>query len=78
MDTAVRTELGRQTPDRLRVAAQAMREGFTVETINEITGIDPWFLRQIEEIVGAEDWVKERVVCLRRRRNHARPKNGRV
>ena len=59
MDTAVRTELGRQTPDRLRVVAQALREEFTVETINEITGIDSWFLRQIEEIVAAEDWVKK-------------------
>ena len=59
MDAAIRTELGRQTPDRLRVVAQALREGFTVETINEITGIDPWFLRQISEIVDAENWVKE-------------------
>jgi len=59
MDTAVRTELGRQTPDRLRAVAQAFREGFSVDTVNEITGIDPWFLRQIEEIVKAEAWVKE-------------------
>ncbi|RYD35673.1 MAG: carbamoyl-phosphate synthase large subunit [Verrucomicrobiaceae bacterium] len=38
----------------------ALREGFTVEEIYELTKIDPWFLRQIEEIVKAEtalaDW----------------------
>ncbi|PHR59361.1 MAG: carbamoyl phosphate synthase large subunit [Robiginitomaculum sp.] len=59
INTVMRTELARATPDRLLMVAQAFRVGFSVETINEITGIDPWFLRQIEEIVGAENWVKE-------------------
>ncbi|NNC38744.1 MAG: carbamoyl-phosphate synthase large subunit [Acidimicrobiales bacterium] len=59
INTVVRTELSQQTPDRLRVVAQAFRVGFSVGTINEITGIDPWFLRQIEEIVRAEQWVTE-------------------
>ncbi|MCF6274328.1 MAG: carbamoyl-phosphate synthase large subunit, partial [Robiginitomaculum sp.] len=59
MDTAISTELGRQTPDRLLVTAQAMRAGFSVDTINLITGIDPWFLRQIEEIVNTENWVRD-------------------
>lgn len=57
VDTVMRTKLSKQTPDRLRDVAQAFRVGFTVGTINEITGIDPWFLRQIEEIVSAENWV---------------------
>ncbi len=46
--------LARPTPDRLLVAAQAMREGLSVEEINAITHYDPWFLRQIEEIVAEE------------------------
>src|SRR4029450_7470835 len=37
--------LARPTPDRLLVAAEALRQGFTVERINEIAGFDPWFLR---------------------------------
>ncbi|PHR94261.1 MAG: carbamoyl phosphate synthase large subunit [Robiginitomaculum sp.] len=57
-DTVMRTELAKATPDRLLMVAQAFRVGFSVNTINEITGIDPWFLRQIEEIIAAEDWVK--------------------
>ena len=32
----------------------AFREGYTVEEIFELTKIDPWFLRNIEEIVVAE------------------------
>ena len=59
-DTALRTELAKQTPDRLRVVAQAFRSGFSVETINEITSIDPWFLRQIEEIIATEKQVRDK------------------
>ena len=54
VNTVVRRELARQTPDRLRWVAQAMRVGFSVKTIHEITSIDPWFLRQIAEIIETE------------------------
>ena len=46
--------LARQTPDRLLVVAQAFREGFSVEDVNAITHYDPWFLRQIAEIIAEE------------------------
>ncbi len=46
--------LSRQTPDRLLIAAQAFREGFTLEEIHSITSYDPWFLRHIEEIIDEE------------------------
>ncbi len=46
--------LSRATPDRLLVAAQAFREGFTVEDIHAITHFDKWFLRHIEEIIAEE------------------------
>ena len=46
--------LAKPTPDRLLVAAQAMREGLSVGEIHAITRHDPWFLRQIEEIVAEE------------------------
>ena len=46
--------LARATPDRLLVAAQALREGFTVAEVNAITHYDPWFLRQMAEIIAAE------------------------
>jgi carbamoyl-phosphate synthase large subunit len=50
--------LARPTPDRLLVAAEALRQGFTVERINEIAGFDPWFLQRLQEIVDAEAEVR--------------------
>ena len=46
--------LARATPDRLLVVGQAFREGLSVEDIHAVTKYDPWFLRQIEEIIAAE------------------------
>ncbi|WP_174292903.1 carbamoyl-phosphate synthase large subunit, partial [Sphingomonas bacterium] len=45
------------TPDRLLVAAQALREGFTVAEVHAIAKYDPWFLDRIAEIVAAEEEV---------------------
>ncbi|MEY3658363.1 MAG: hypothetical protein RL425_1124 [Pseudomonadota bacterium] len=49
--------LSRATPDRLLVAAQALREGMTVAEIHAIAKFDPWFLERLEEIVAAENQV---------------------
>ncbi len=57
-DKALRARLAIQAPDRLQVVAQAFRQGLSLEKINQITSIDPWFLGQIEEIVTAENWMK--------------------
>ncbi len=54
----IEAELSRATPDRLRVAAQAMREGMSVERIHEIAKFEPWFLRQIEELIEIEAKVR--------------------
>lgn len=45
-------------PDRLLIAAQAMRAGFTVERINAITHYEPWFLNRIAEIIEVESEVR--------------------
>ena len=51
-------ELSRATPDRLLVAAQALREGMSVAEIHAIAKFDPWFLERLEEIIAAENDVK--------------------
>jgi carbamoyl-phosphate synthase large subunit len=51
--------LSRATPDRLLVAAQAFREGFSVEEVHAITHYDPWFLRHIHEIIAEEAQIQE-------------------
>jgi carbamoyl-phosphate synthase large subunit len=50
----LRLALGRPTPQRLLIVAQAMRRGLTVDDIHAITRIDPWFLREIRQILAAE------------------------
>ena len=49
-----RSELTRPTPDRLLVAAQALRLGLSVEEICATAKFDPWFVRQLAEIVEME------------------------
>ncbi len=50
----IAAELARPTPDRLLVAAQAMREGFSNAEVHEIAHYDPWFLARMREIIDAE------------------------
>ena len=54
---AVRRVLGQPTPDRLRVIAQAFRHGLSVEEVEAACSYEPWFLRQIEEIVREEQVI---------------------
>jgi carbamoyl-phosphate synthase large subunit len=57
-EAEIEQALARATPDRLLVAAEALRHGFTVERIHQISGFDPWFLEQIQGIVDAEAQVR--------------------
>ncbi|MDG1408053.1 MAG: carbamoyl-phosphate synthase large subunit [Octadecabacter sp.] len=56
---AITKALAKQTPDRIRVIAQAMREGLSNVDINAVTSFDPWFLDRIREIIDAEAVVKK-------------------
>ncbi len=58
-EAAIRNALATQSPDRLLMVAQAFREGFSVETIHDITRIDPWYLHQIRELIETEQQIKE-------------------
>ncbi len=57
--TAIRAALAKATPDRLRVAAQAMRFGFPLDEIQKITGYDPWFLGEIDALIQTEVVVRK-------------------
>ena len=47
-------ELRNAGAERILFIADAFRTGMRFETIAQITGVDPWFLGQIEEITQAE------------------------
>ncbi|MDT8758060.1 carbamoyl-phosphate synthase large subunit [Sphingomonas psychrotolerans] len=53
----IEAALAVRSPDRLLIAAQALREGFTVAEVQALTSYDPWFLERIAEIIAAEEAV---------------------
>ena len=56
---AVVKAISKQTPDRLRTIAQAMRHGLSNDEIQAVTKFDPWFLARIREIIDAEEGVRK-------------------
>ena len=56
--TQLAYELRAPGADRLLYVADAMRAGWSQERINELTGIDPWFLAQIENLITEEAQVR--------------------
>jgi carbamoyl-phosphate synthase large subunit len=56
---AIRAAIGVPTPDRLRMVAQALRLGMSVEDVHDGCKIDPWFLEQMKGITDMEARVKE-------------------
>ena len=57
---AIRAALGQPTPDRLLKIAQAFRHGATVDQIFASCKYEPWFLRQIQELVETEKRIQNK------------------
>jgi carbamoyl-phosphate synthase large subunit len=57
--SAIVGALARPTPDRILVIAQAFRHGLSVEEIAQASKYEPWFLRQIEQLVAIEASVRK-------------------
>jgi carbamoyl-phosphate synthase large subunit len=55
---AIVAALSRATPDRIRVIAQALREGLSVEDVARATAYDPWFVERIAEIMAEEAAIR--------------------
>ena len=56
----LRQQIRTPTEDRLRYVADAMRHGFEISEIYELTGIDPWFLVQLQDLVLSEQSLEGR------------------
>lgn len=54
---AIKKELINARPERILYIADAFRVGMTVEAVHELSHIDPWFLRQIEDLVQEEQML---------------------
>jgi carbamoyl-phosphate synthase large subunit len=55
----IREALGTPSPDRLLKVAQALRLGVDHEQIYDSCRIDPWFIRQLQDIIDAELRVRQ-------------------
>ena len=53
---ALRAALRRPTAERCFQIKRAFEQGLTISELTELTGIDPWFLAQLEELYRAELW----------------------
>jgi carbamoyl-phosphate synthase large subunit len=69
-------ELRRPGGDRLLYVGDAFRAGWSVERVRDYSGIDPWFLVQIEDLIRDEERVRadgfagltgERLLALKRK-----------
>jgi carbamoyl-phosphate synthase large subunit len=58
-DEALRGGLRQPTPERIFQLKRAMERGFSDREIYELSGIDPWFLAQMRELVEAERWYAD-------------------
>ncbi|PZO71666.1 MAG: carbamoyl phosphate synthase large subunit, partial [Sphingomonas taxi] len=56
---AIRAALGTPTPDRLRMVAQALREGTSKADVHRACKIDPWFIDRFQALIDFEARVAE-------------------
>ncbi len=52
------SELREPRSERLLYVADAFREGLDLEQVQNLTGIDPWFLAQVEDLVHCEERLR--------------------
>jgi carbamoyl-phosphate synthase large subunit len=55
----IQSNLSTPNAERIFFIRYALKDGFTVEEIHALTDIDPWFLRNIEQLVRMEDTIRQ-------------------
>jgi len=55
----LRVALRTPTPERIFQVKRALRAGLSVDAITQASGIDPWFLFQLAELLDAERWFAD-------------------
>jgi carbamoyl-phosphate synthase large subunit len=58
----LKNQLGTPAPDRILYLAEAIRQGFNLNEIYELTHIDLWFLSQIDDLVKEELSLKNKKI----------------
>ena len=60
VEEKLRYELSFPGPQRIFYVADAIRHGWSIEKINQLCGIDYWFLNEIKNILNQEKILKEK------------------
>ena len=60
IEEKLRYELSFPGPQRIFYVADAIRHGWSIEKINQLCGIDYWFLNEIKNILNQEKILKEK------------------
>lgn len=58
-EDSFRAALSQPRPNRILVAAQAIRAGISLENIHEACHFDPWFLQQLQQIILVENKIEK-------------------
>jgi carbamoyl-phosphate synthase large subunit len=58
-DELIPNRLITPNPDRLSYILYAFRKGWTLEQIHDLTKIEPWFLRQVRDLIAFEEEIKK-------------------
>ncbi|NYT65170.1 carbamoyl-phosphate synthase large subunit [Alcaligenaceae bacterium] len=59
----LQVELGEPGPERIWYVGDAFAQGFSLEEVQSLTSIDPWFLAQIKEIVDIELALEQKTLA---------------
>jgi carbamoyl-phosphate synthase large subunit len=59
-EEALASRLRVANPDRLWAVAEALRRGWEIATVGELSRWDPWFVRRVAGLVAAEEAITER------------------
>ena len=58
--TDILRELKKNIPNKLLLVAEAFRKNISINKIQSLSKIDPWFLSQIKELVNEEKILKKK------------------
>jgi carbamoyl-phosphate synthase large subunit len=76
-EAELKRELREAGAERLWYVAEAYREGMGADEIQALTGIDPWFLAQIEDLILTENEVAQQgMAALDRQRMYSLKRKG--
>jgi carbamoyl-phosphate synthase large subunit len=58
--STLRSRLRTPSPDRIFSVRHAMQLGIEISEIYSLTGIDPWFLHKLADLLATEKWLKRK------------------